>query len=400
MASIRVDTDRMRDCASELWRVSKDLGNAAGETSRAGLLLTFQIASRPQIVASVWRTALRLRQEQAKALALQRALEELIRLYERMEKDRAKVHVQMGRSGRDLLRTDSEQMDREIEQFEREHPEEARLLNDFLNSGSNNRLTEDDIRKIKYLLIHAEEPYRSSYLKSLNQFTIGNGDLGKGAYYRPGDKTVNYSYPDSFDSDPRGPYTTLFHECGHAIDDQSNLVNVKGSDTESFTVYNESMGRNVTLREAIEYDVFYNESNPHSVASMANQIVQSGGTGHDGDVNKVIAAFQSGNTRGLSKADQQLYNAVRNQHKRSTSGVAEQYEAVSDVYGGMSNNELRNGYGHDNSYWKDPSKAGKELWAEYFSYHMAGDQQNLAYVQEYFPEASKVLDSYADQLAR
>ena len=66
----------------------------------------------------------------------------------------------------------------------------------------------------------------------------------------------------------------------------------------------------------------------------------------------------------------------------------------------MSNNELRNGYGHDNSYWKDPSKAGKELWAEYFSYHMAGDQQNLAYVQEYFPEASKVLDSYADQLAR
>lgn len=37
----------------------------------------------------------------------------------------------------------------------------------------------------------------------------------------------------------------------------------------------------------------------------------------------------------------------------------------------------------------------KELWAEYYSYNMVGDQRNLDYVREYFPEAVKVMDQYA-----
>jgi len=65
----------------------------------------------------------------------------------------------------------------------------------------------------------------------------------------------------------------------------------------------------------------------------------------------------------------------------------------------MSGNELRNGYGHDKDYWNDPNSAGSELWAEYFSYNMAGDEENLNNLNNYFPEASKVLEQYAYSLA-
>ena len=66
----------------------------------------------------------------------------------------------------------------------------------------------------------------------------------------------------------------------------------------------------------------------------------------------------------------------------------------------MSGNELRNGYGHDKSYWKnDPTNVVKELWAEYFSYNMAGDGENLTYLREFFPESYGVLEQYAHTLA-
>lgn len=289
----------------------------------------------------------------------------------------------------------NEEKNNTIIAYEEEHPEDAAKIDKFIDAGDNNKLTEDDIRNIKYLIYTAEEPYRSIYIRFLQKYKIGDGDLGGGAYYRPWKHTVNYTYPDSFGDDPRGAYTTFFHECGHGIGDQANETKWLGSDTENYKIYSEALGKKVSLREAIEYDVYYNEGNPHSMTSIANNIIASGKSGSTGNVENVINAMKSGSSGGLGKDDVQLYNAVKNEYQRTT-GRDATFEAVTDVYGGVSHNELRNkGYGHSTDYWNDTTNPGKELWAEYFSYNMAGDQKNLDNLREYFPESSKVLDQYA-----
>ncbi len=55
-------------------------------------------------------------------------------------------------------------------------------------------------------------------------------------------------------------------------------------------------------------------------------------------------------------------------------------------------------YGHSDNYWKTPNNANKELWAEYFSYKMAGDKENLEHMREYFPEAYKAMEAYEQHL--
>lgn len=300
----------------------------------------------------------------------------------------------------------NEQMDELISEYEREHPEDARNLDNLLASGKNNNLTEDDIRKIKYLAYTAEEPYRTIYLKYITGYLIGDASMKEGAYYQPGSKTINFTYPDCFGRDPRGEYTTFFHESGHGIDDLADLVNKNGSDTITYKTHSDEMGKDVTVLEAIEYDVYYNENNPHSVTSLAEDIIMKGGTGSKGNIDNVIEAFKNGSPNGLSKEDRQLYIAVRNAHLNEMSQHQSAHvEAVTDVYGGISKNGLqtdgngRHGYTHEDSYWNDQNYNSLELWAEYFSYNMAGDTEALNNLREYFPEASKVLDEYARSLA-
>ena len=300
-------------------------------------------------------------------------------------------------SGDELLKTPAEEMDRRIAAFEAAHPESAKRLGCFLSGGRHNQITAEDVRKIKFLAYNAEEPYRSIFLNSLAKFRIGNADLNNGARYCRVIHTVDYSYPDDFSEDPRGPYTTVFHECGHAIDDLSDKSKWWGSDTENYTAFSRTLGRAVSLREAIEYDVYYNPENLHSVTSIADEVIAGKRSGCEGDLRKVIRAFQSGKTDKLTNEDLNLFNAVKNRFLR-TARSGPHGEASSDVYGGMSCNILRKGYGHEKSYWRNKRRAGRELWAEFFSYHMAGNTENLKNLTEYFPEASGVMTEYAAAL--
>lgn len=296
------------------------------------------------------------------------------------------------------------EMDELINKFEQEHPEYAKKLDKLLDTDKENMLTEEDIRRIKYLAYTAEEPYRSIYLSMLGRYVIGNSNLEKGAYYRPYEHTINFTYKDCFENDPRGPYTTWFHESGHGIDDLAELARQDGFDTDDFVGRSKGMDRDVTISEAIEYDVYYNKNNPHSVTSLANDIINKGKSGSKGNINNVIEAFKKGTSDGLSKEDRKLFNAVKNAHQRE-SGSSPAMEAVTDVYGGASKNALQNstfgrkGYTHKDSYWDDQKNTSRELWAEYFSYQMAGDKEALQNLREYFPEAADLLEQYANGLA-
>ncbi len=409
MAKIFIEPSKARGTLSQqqaleqaLKQLSQDVGNV-----RSGL--RYKISGREAIDARLREAVGQISKEAESAKAMRLGLEQIINRYEQTEKGNTervkaeKTSIQGGGNGdtqtkgEELLSVPKEEMDKYIQQFEKDNPKLARELNKFLDSGKNNKLDADDIRNIKYLAYNAEEPFRTIFLKSVSKYSIGDGDLNGGAYYRPWAHTVNFTYSDSFKSDPRGGYTTFFHECGHAVDDLGDVSKWLGSDTEKFKAYNEKMGKKVTLHEAIEYDVYYNEKNPHSMTSIANEIKNKGvpGTGSRGDVNKVIDAFKSGNTSKLSNEDLILYRSVKNQHN-ATTGRNEQYEAITDIYGGMSHNELRNnGYGHDEKYWNNKANAACELWAEFFSYNMAGNTESMENLLEYFPEASKVMEQYA-----
>ena len=401
MSGFSIDINALKNVNNSLAGIESKIRQAQEETRQVRNNLRIESVSALAVKASLQIQIMNMGSLNRKVGRYNEALREIQRLYALAEekiKNNALMKANMKDcvhlpDGKSRLDAGTEEKDSAIRDFEKDHPEEAKKLNDFLNSGKNNNLTDEDKRNIKYLIYTAKEPYRSIYLNNLDKIKIGDGDLGDGAFYSNG--KINLSYPESFKNDPRGPYTTFFHEYGHGIDDRADFSSKGKYDTETYKIYNEKMGREVTLREAIEHDVYYNKDNPHSISSMAENIRQSGRSGSKGNVDNVINAFKNGSADGLNKDDRALYNAVRNEFNRTT-GNGTTYEAVTDVYGGMSRNALRNnGYGHDTDYWNNTSMPAKELWAEYFSYNMAGEQTNLDYVREYFPEAVKIMDQYA-----
>ncbi|WP_022777920.1 hypothetical protein [Butyrivibrio sp. AE3009] len=318
------------------------------------------------------------------------------------------------KSGNDLMQTDPAEMEKFISDFEKIHPEYAKAFEDFLKGGKNNNLTEDDIRNIKYLAYNAPEPYRSMFLNNLDKYCIvdcnyytidENGNKKPGAcfnYTKGGEYGGLFYNPNSFEPDPRGPYTTLFHETGHCLDYNNDMCNFSGSDTETYTYYSHAMQKEVTLKEAIWYDVYDNPNNEHSVHSIGEQL-QANNQYPAADLDKVVEAMKNGTRDSLPRRDKALYDKIVEEMKTNHITGGPLYEAPSDVYGGVSRNELRNGYGHDqDTYWgcdADGVKPGKELWAEYFSYQMAGDLENIEILKEYFPEASDMLEQYAKDMA-
>ena len=96
--------------------------------------------------------------------------------------------------------------------FEEHNAEYAEQLNSFLG-----KLSEDEIREIKFIIYTAEEPYRSMYLENFNKYSIGNISGSDTGYFTPGKNTINVNMPEE-PGNPRGPYVTFFHESGHAID--------------------------------------------------------------------------------------------------------------------------------------------------------------------------------------
>ena len=295
--------------------------------------------------------------------------------------------------------------DKIIQCYEDTHPKWKEELNKILKSGKPNTLTEEDTRNIKFIAYTAEEPYRTIYLDNVERYKIGSigSEDVKGAFYRPDDGKIYFQNNQSgFSRDPRGAYTTFFHESGHATDYKQESM--KGPITESYQVYNPEMGRKVTLQEAIYFDVY------NDIEHQIRERVED-----EESVQRILDTFRFGknDTGKLSVYELTVRNSVVRHYDSDLAG--ERNEAACDVYGGVTNLEIgKNGYGHrpnaakgetieDYTYWYDKSgkqtyAQSRELWAEYFSYCMTGNEEALESLREHFPEASKVLDSIAEKI--
>ncbi len=245
------------------------------------------------------------------------------------------------------------------------------------------KLTGEQIRDIKYLAYSAAEPYRSIYLSELDSYALGDTAYDGTAYFTSRSNTLNVDVEEEY-ANPRGAFTTFFHESGHAID-----YNYCDDGTYFSLTYRDGEGR--SLQDVIYGDV---EANVSSVIANFTS---------DADMQADILAYVMGagsvSLDDLSGEEQSLLKDVQTSYSMKLYGAKN--EAGSDIYGGVTNNIVHGSYGHwDDGYWygEDGSATfsqSKELWAEYYSYCMTGNETALANLRTYFPEASTFMDGMA-----
>ena len=265
--------------------------------------------------------------------------------------------------------------------YEIYNPEKKKKLDNLLS-----KLTEEQIREVKYILYTADEPYRSIYLNELESYTIGNVSGADTGVFRPFDNTINVDMIKE-PTNSRGPYTTFFHESGHALD---------------YNFYNDGN----------YYSLTYRNSDGQSLQDVIFEDVRN-------DIRQTIAKYTSDekmqenllnylisgkNNRGdLTKTEEKILENVLKAYKKDITGMEK--EAYSDIYGGATDNAIVGNYSHtQKNYWydEDGNATGAqavELWAEYYSYCMTDNEEALENLREHFPNAAKFLDEMAESMA-
>lgn len=275
----------------------------------------------------------------------------------------------------------SDDKDEFIKIYEIYNPEKKKKLDNLLS-----KLTEEQVREVKYILYTADEPYRSIYLNELESYTIGNVSGSDTGFFRPFDNTINVDMIAE-PTNPRGPYTTFFHESGHALD---------------YNFYNDGN----------YYSLTYRNSDGQSLQDVIFEDVRN-------DIRQTIAKYTSDekmqenllnylisgkNNRGdLTKTEEKILENVLKAYKKDITGMEK--EAYSDIYGGATDNAIVGNYSHtQKNYWydEDGNATGAqavELWAEYYSYCMTDNEEALENLREHFPNAAKFLDEMAESMA-
>lgn len=326
-----------------------------------------------------------------------------------------------------------------IEKYESENPEVIEKFNVWFETDKDNNLTEIDQMYIKYYVYTAPDEYRSIFLNNMDKVTIKTTALEKGApHYTTGDG-LYLRYQGDFMFCEVGSYIVLYHEFGHGSDDMGasveiSYINSKGEDDKLeaygtmlytqdvilpadavlppvgasvISTSSHSQQVNFTTEGAIIYDIYFNKSNPHSALAIANDWVVN--AGYAGNAELVAEAlYNRVDSSTLSFDDQKLYSAVVSDMQNGPMGT--DYEAVTDIYGGESDNTLINQSGkdvwkHKSSYWSEENnplnfRPGKELWAEWYSYIMTGDEVKINNTKEYLPTACQLMEGYAVELSK
>ena len=288
----------------------------------------------------------------------------------------------------------NEYKDEYVAVYERHHRKDAATIDKVL---SDDDLTADEIRDIKFLIYNAPEPYRSIYIEHINEYkqvivyTVGSEEAkGKtGSFYNG--KIYLVDKDDTFFSNPLGPYNTFFHESGHAIDDfEQNESRYKSP---------QYMYKGKSLNDWVTEDVtnyvsnFIDESFPKLTADQKEQIMRSMNLTSD-------ATFKyEGDTSDLDPAlIGYRNNIVYRLNNLDLAG--QENEAASDVFGGVTNNAIIGGWGHyDETYWykngKTTNNQPVELWAEFYAAQMTHDEVSLKSIEDHFPNAYKAMEAMA-----
>ena len=188
---------------------------------------------------------------------------------------------------------------------------------------------------IQDLYLHTTEQLQMSYTKG-------------GAYYQPGFKKIYFSVKKT-NNDERGPYGTIFHEWGHLIDNQlSNNVLTQERKDEMHKI----LKKDVDAR--IEYRM---------------------------------------KEHGVSRRD------ARKLVKKELQDASDAIAGVSDIYGGLTGNQVRGWWGHSKGYWDRfdvKAEVCSEAWADILQSY--GIDSQAKYVSIYLPGGKAFVEKTVEEL--
>lgn len=287
----------------------------------------------------------------------------------------------------------------EILKYEESDNRYVDQTNDFLSP-----LEDKDQIEIKFLMYTSEEPYRTMSLKYLDEVTIANPEADGGAFYRSSDNSITMGSISEDRTNARGPYFTFFHELGHAIDYNHGVENgMDGFYSNHYTSNGNTLANymrdDVSNRVQSEINLRLEDSKYDHLSSVEKQSI----------VNNITEEFiyDGPSNVSLTAEEETLYGEVQTQISNELQ--ADEHNNASDVYGGVTVNEIVGKWGHhDNSYWIDENseervnEPNKEGFASYYAVYMLENSefkdQQLDSVGEFLPNSKKHMDEMLNNM--
>jgi hypothetical protein len=274
-----------------------------------------------------------------------------------------------------------------IIKYEETHPKYVGQTNAFLSP-----LEAKDANEIKYLMYVAEEPYRSLAIRYLDKVKITDLE-GTGSFFRSSDNTLTYIVA-SDRINPRGDYFTFFHELGHAIDYNYGEEVGDGFFSDYYTSNGKTLAVHMhqdvesKIKEALRNEMKNPKFEGADKQAMTNHITD-------------VFMYKDPTDEHLTDDEESLYSLVQN--NLSIELMPDEHNNASDVYGGVTINEIKGKWAHhDNGYWIDEqtgermSEPNKEGFASYYASMMTQDSEvrdkELASHQKYLPNAKQHMD--------
>lgn len=224
------------------------------------------------------------------------------------------------------------------------------LEKEFANKANKDKLikpyTQTTVKGIISNLQKYPESIQDLYLHMAKELKMEYVD--KGACYKPWTKKIYFSVKRT-NNDERGAYGTIFHEWGHLIDNQ--LCN------------------NVITRERKE-----------EMYKILKKDV-------DARINYKMKEV------GLDKQD------ARKLIKRELQDAPDEIAGVSDIYGGLTGNQVMGLWGHKKSYWTRQDKKQEvcsEAWADILQSY--GINKQHEYVSTYLPGGKAFVEKTIEEL--
>ncbi|WP_321388196.1 hypothetical protein [uncultured Enterococcus sp.] len=280
----------------------------------------------------------------------------------------------------------------ELLQFEKEHPDDAQRVGNFLSP-----LSFTDRMDIKYLMYTADEPYRTLSMKYLDRFEItrtkpSDGEKSGGGLFSS-DGTLYFDIDsDKRGANGRGKFFIFFHELGHAVDYYAGQDSGHSSFfTENYLLnglnlsgYNEKDVKNV-LGNSL--DGILSNGNYQNAEQIKNAITNSLYN------SKVVS--KDNLTGEAQKVYKQLFDMFTNEYFANIDSFGS-----SDVYHGVTNYDIEgNVKGHlqDSYYFYDKEgnpkhTTGKENFGTYFGYNMVNGSSGNEHLSTYLPESVGYMD--------
>lgn len=292
----------------------------------------------------------------------------------------------------DYLEGHPENIDKVITiiKYEESNPEYVEDTNIFLKP-----LEIRDTIEIKYLMYSTEDPYRGLALRYLGDLEIES--INESGVYHPDSNTISFDIEDDR-TNARGPYFTFFHELGHAIDynyaQENDLgTTFSGTFTSNGKTLTAHMYRDVEQRIIKQLNQEFEKLASKDLTERQKTEV----------IHNITDVFIHEGPRDtiLSDMEETLYESIQTQISNDLRD--DEHNNASDVYGGVTVNEIVGKWGHhNNGYWIDEgseervNEPNKEGFASYYGAIMLEESDfrdsQLNSMEEFLPDARKHME--------